>query len=80
MEINKLPYNTLCVVGIVISGISLLLNFFGIVGIVGTALSVAGFLDSQKRNENGKTLAIISIFSIFYTFYKLNSLGSYKFY
>jgi len=75
-EIIKAPYNTLCVVGIVISGISLLLNFWGIVGIIGTVLSVAGLLDCQKRNENGKALAIIGIvigiYSILYAIYILN--------
>lgn len=58
---QKKPYNTMCILGIVISGISLLLNFWGIVGIAGTIVSVLGLQNCQKKNENGKTLAIIGI-------------------
>ncbi len=72
-EVKNAPYNTLCIVGVVISGISLLLNLWGIVGIAGTSTSIAGLLDCQKKNENGKALAIIGIiigaYSILYAVY-----------
>ena len=69
-SIQKAPTNTMCIVGLVISGISLLLNFFGIVGIAGIIVSTIGLIDCKKKNENGKKLAIIGIiiggFSILY--------------
>lgn len=68
--IQTVPYNTMCITGLVISGISLLLNFFGLVGIAGTIVSVIGLIDCEKKKENGKSLAvcgiIIGVFSIFY--------------
>ena len=67
---RKPPYNTMCIIGLVISGISLLLNFWGLVGIAGTIISVLGLIGCEKKNENGKPLAIIGIaigvFSIIY--------------
>lgn len=59
--VKKAPYNTLCIVGLVISGISLLLNFWGLVGIAGTIVSVIGLSSCKQKNENGKALAIIGI-------------------
>ena len=60
-SVQKAPTNTLCIIGLVISGISLLLNFLGIVGIAGTIVSTLGLLDCKKKNENGSRLAIIGI-------------------
>ncbi|MCM1334819.1 MAG: zinc ribbon domain-containing protein [Bacteroides sp.] len=72
------PYNTPCAVGFAISLISLFLNFWGLVGIAGTIVSVVGLMSCQKRNENGKALAVIGIvlgvISILYGFYVLLSL------
>ena len=66
------PYNTMCIIGLVISGVSLLLNFFGLVGLAGTVLSVLGLISCKERNERGRNLAIIGIvigaISIFYGF------------
>ena len=68
--VQKVPYNTLCIIGLVISCISLLLNFWGLVGIAGTIVSVIGLSSCKQKNENGKALAIIGIiigvYSIFY--------------
>ena len=76
--VQKTPYNVMCIIGLVISGISLLLNFWGIVGIAGTIVSVFGLLDSKRKNENGNTLAIfgivIGVFSIFYGLFTILSL------
>lgn len=73
--VQKAPYNTMCITGLVISVISLLLNFGGLVGIAGTIVSVIGLLSCKKENENGKALAIIGIiigaFSILYGFFTL---------
>lgn len=62
--VNKVPYNTLCILGLVISGTSLLLNFLGLVGLVGLGgiiVSIMGLKSCKKKNENGKVLAIIGI-------------------
>lgn len=76
--VQKAPYNTMCIIGLVISGISLLLNFWGIVGIAGTIVSVLGLQSCKQKNENGKALAIIGIvigvYSIFYGLFAILSL------
>lgn len=70
-------YNTMCIVGLVVSGISLFINFFGLVGITGIILSVIGLNQCKKMNENGKMLAVVGIilgaFSTFYGFIALLS-------
>ena len=79
-QIQKVPYNAMAVVGLVISCISLILNFWGLVGIAGTVVSVVGLLQCQKNNENGKALAIIGIaigaFSILYGLYAIIVLSN----
>lgn len=76
--VKKAPYNMMCIIGLVISGISLLLNFFGLVGIAGTIVSVIGLTSCKQKNENGKALAIIGIvigvFSILYGLIAILSL------
>lgn len=68
----------MCIVGLVISCISLLLNFWGLVGIAGTVVSVIGLNSCKQKNENGKALAIIGIvigvFSILYGLIAILSL------
>ena len=79
--IQNVPYNTMCILGLVISCISLFLNFWGLVGIVGVIISIVGILQIQQKHENGKILAIIGIiigcYSIFYAFYTLMNFFSY---
>ncbi|MGM9900026.1 MAG: zinc-ribbon domain-containing protein [Bacilli bacterium] len=74
-SVQKESYNTMCIVGLVISCISLFINFWGLVGIAGTIVSAIGLSSCCKKRERGKTLAIIGIvigvvsiiyFSIFY--------------
>lgn len=78
-EVKKMPYNIICIIGLIISGISLLLNFWGIVGIAGTIVSVIGLLNCKQKNQNGAALAIIGIiigvFSILYGVFTLLSLA-----
>lgn len=73
--VSKAPYNTVCIVGLIVSGISLFLNFWGIVGIVGTVLSVIGLIGCQRKGENVRVCAIsgiaIGAFSILYGFFSL---------
>ena len=68
----------MCIIGLVISGISLLLNFWGLAGIAGTIVSVIGLLSCKQKNENGKALAIIGLvigaFSVFYGMFAILSL------
>lgn len=77
-EVKKMPYNIICIIGLVISGISLLLNFWGVVGIAGTIVSVIGLLNCKQKNQNGAALAItgiiIGVFSILYGVFTLLSL------
>lgn len=71
--LQKLPYNLMCIIGLVVSGISLFYNLFGLIGIAGVVLSVIGIVQVGKKNERGKVLGIIgiivgtlsSIFSLF---------------
>lgn len=76
--VRKAQYNIMCIVGLVVSCISLLLNFWGLVGIAGTIISVIGLTNCARRNENGKILAIIGIvigvFSIIYALVVLLSV------
>ena len=64
--------NTLCIVGFVISIISIFLNFYGIVGIAGIIVSVIGLTDCKKKNQSGNKLAIagiiIGVISVIYAF------------
>ena len=53
--------NTLAIVGFVVALISLLINFWGIVGIAATILSVLGYLGCKQKNQKGKGLAIAGI-------------------
>ena len=58
---QKMTYNKMAVIGLVVSVISLFLDFWGIVAIAGVIVSVIGFLDCKKTNEKGEKLAIIGI-------------------
>lgn len=72
---QQASYNTMCIVGLVISGLSLLINFWGIVGLVGTIVSVFGVVYSNENKEKGRELAIVGIvigvFSIIYGLFSL---------
>lgn len=78
---TKDSYNIFCILGLVIAGISLLINFWGIVGIAAVILSIIGLVNCKKKREKGKTIAIIGIaigtFSIFYGWYMLLVLMTY---
>ncbi len=77
---QQTPYNMMCILGLVISGISLLLNFWGLVRIAGTVVSVIGLNDCKQKNMRGKGLAIAGIaiggFSIIYGLIGLLALGN----
>lgn len=73
-------YNIMSIVGLVISCISLLLNFWGLVGIAGTIVSVVGLVSCKRKHEKGQVCAIIGIiigvFSIVYGAIALINLAS----
>lgn len=64
--------NILAVIGLILAGVSLLLNFWGIVGIAAVILSSLGLVQISKTGEKGKGIAIAGIsigaFSIVYAF------------
>lgn len=66
--------NGLAIAGFVVSLSSLLINLFGIVGVVGTILSSIGLAKLKKNNEKGFGLAltgiIVGAFSIIYGIYQ----------
>ena len=68
---NKI--NSLALAGFITSIISLFLNFWGIVGIVGVVLSSVGLAQINSKKEHCSGLAIsgimIGVFSILYAFY-----------
>lgn len=76
--VQKAPNNIMCVLGFVISLISLLLNFFGLVGIAATIVSVIGLSSAKQKNENGRALAVagivIGVISICYGLYAVTAL------
>ena len=78
--IQNVPYNTMCILGMVIACISLLINFWGIVGMAGLILSIVGLQQVQQSHENGKALAIVGIvigsFSVIYACMTLMTLFS----
>lgn len=53
--------NPFCITGLIVSGLSLFLNYYGIIGITGFILSILGYTQIKKANENGKILSIIGI-------------------
>lgn len=74
---NQKSTNGLAIAGFVVSLCSLLINFGGIVGLVGTILSAVG-LAQVKSKGTGKGLAIaglvIGIISIVYGIYSIINL------
>ncbi|MBQ2840341.1 MAG: DUF4190 domain-containing protein [Oscillospiraceae bacterium] len=66
------PVNTMSIVGMIVAGISVFLNFWGLVGIAAVLLSAMGLIQINKSGEKGKGIAITGIalgtFSIIYGF------------
>lgn len=72
---NKI--NSFALAGFITSIISLFLNFWGIVGIVGVVLSSVGLAQISSKHERGSGLAIsgiiVGVFSIIYACYVIVS-------
>ena len=58
---EEITTNTMAIIGFVVSLISLLINFWGIVGIAATVLSVLGYIGCKQKNQKGKGLALAGI-------------------
>lgn len=71
--------NTMAVVGFVVGLISLLIDFWGLIGIVAIVLSVAGYMGCNQHNQKGKGRAVFGIIfglaSVLYAFFKLLALS-----
>jgi len=84
---KKKKTNTLATVGFLASIVSLFLNLWGIIGIVGIILSGAGSFQAGNNGENGKGIGIcgviIGIVSTVYYYMQIqnliNSLTSFTF-
>lgn len=55
------PYNTMCIIGAALSGLSLFLSFAGLAGIGGVVLSQRGLKQAEAAGEKGKKLAMAGI-------------------
>lgn len=53
--------NPFCIAGLVVSGLSVFLRFYGIIGVVGFIISLIGYKQVKHSKENGKILSIIGI-------------------
>lgn len=59
MENKKI--NSLCLSGFIVSMVSLLINFAGLVGMTGMVLSIVGLNNLNEYKETGKGMAIAGI-------------------
>ena len=55
---GKPPMNMLALVGFIVGCVSLLLNFWGLVGIAALILSIIGLVQINQKHTRGKGLAI----------------------
>lgn len=53
--------NEMCIVGLSFAALSFLFNGYGVISIAGLILSIFGLKDCKKKNEDGRTIAIIGI-------------------
>ncbi len=58
---NQTKTNGLAVAGFVVSLVSLIINLWGIVGLVGTILSAVGLSQINSKGEKGKGMAIAGL-------------------
>ena len=54
-------YNAMCLAGIIVSGISVFFNFYGLLGIAGLILSYIGYKAVKRSGEKGRELAIVGM-------------------
>ena len=58
---NEARYNSVCIIGLVISAGSLFINMFGLLAVAGIIVSIAGLKSCKSRGEKGKVFAVIGI-------------------
>lgn len=77
---QKRKLNVLCLVGFVLSLVSLFIALFGAVAITGLILSIVGLVQANKNNESLKGLGIagivVSAGSLIYTIVALITLAT----
>ena len=75
---EKPKANILCIVGFVLSLVSLLIALYGLVAIAGLTCSIVGILQANKNSERLKGLGIagicVSVGSLIYTVYAIFTL------
>lgn len=80
-QVKSVGNNTMCIVGLVVSIISMFINPFALLGIAAIIISVIGLVQISKNPENGKTKAIIGIVlgacSTVYFMTQIMSIASY---
>ncbi len=68
-------YEPICIVGLVISIISIFVGFWGATGIIGVIVSAAGMANANEHKERGKELAglgiLIGACTALYAFYAM---------
>ena len=78
--VQKSKINVLCLVGFILSLVSLIIALAGIIAIAGLVLSIIGIVQANKNDERLKGLGIagivVSAGSLLYTFYVLVILVS----
>lgn len=63
---NKVPNNTMCVIGLVIAVLTFFFSFGPLGGVIAVGLSVYGLMDCKKKGEGGRGFAIAGIlFALF---------------
>lgn len=58
---EKEKWNALALTGFILAVISMVIDFYGIVGITGFVLSIVGFFQVRSRGGRGRGLAIAGI-------------------
>lgn len=73
--VTKRKINVLCLIGFILSTVSLFLSLYGSVAVAGLVLSVIGVVQSSRNNDKLKGLGIagipIAACSLIYTLYVL---------
>ena len=59
--VHTVHYNTCCIVGFIVSIVSIFVRLHGLVPAAGILVSVMGLLEYKKRGEKGKGLAVAGI-------------------
>ena len=59
--VQKASWNAMCIVGLALSGVSLLISLYGIVAGAGIVISTLRVMECRRKNKNGRICAILGI-------------------